>query len=165
MSWFDIALLAIVIFGAWRGYKEGFLMELFSLLAIVLGILGAFKLLGFALIFLADKFDIDEKVLPYVAFGVVFLIIVIIVTLIGRALRLSIDKSFLGRVDEIAGSFLGAIKTVFLISVLMWVLSSLKVSFPEHWTENSKVAPWVADFAPGLTRWVSQYVPVFKDLF
>jgi membrane protein required for colicin V production len=165
LSWFDIAILAIVVFGVYRGYKEGFLMELFSLLAIVLGILGAFKLLGFALIFLADKFDIDEKILPYVAFGVVFIIIVIVVTLIGRALRLSIDKSFLGRVDEIAGSFLGAIKTVFLISVLMWVLSSLKVSFPEHWTESSKITPWVADFAPGLTEWVSQYVPVFKNLF
>lgn len=165
MSWFDIAIVAIVIFGAYRGYREGFLMELFSLLAIVLGILGAFKLLGLALIFLADRFDIDKKMLPYVAFAIVFIIIVLIVMLIGRTLRLSIDKSFLGRVDEIAGSFLGAIKTVFLISVLMWILSSLKVSFPDHWTESSKIAPWVADFAPDFTEWVSQYVPVFKDLF
>jgi membrane protein required for colicin V production len=165
MSWFDIIVVCMILFGAYRGYKEGFLMELFSLLAIVLGILGAFKLLGVALIFLTERFDIDEKILPYVAFGVVFLIIVIVVTLIGRTLRLSIDKSFLGRVDQIAGSLLGAVKTLFMVSVALWIVSSLKVNFPEHWTDSSKLAPWVSAFAPNVTEWVGEYVPVFKDLF
>lgn len=140
-------------------------MELFSLLAIVLGILGAFKLLGLALIFLSDKFDIDEKILPYVAFGAVFLIIVVVVTLIGKSLRLSIDKSFLGRVDQIAGAFLGGVKTVFLLSVLMWIVNSLEVSFADEWIKDSRLSPWLAEFAPGLAHWAAKYIPVFNDLF
>jgi membrane protein required for colicin V production len=165
VSWFDIIVICFILFGAYRGYKEGFLMELFSLLAIVLGILGAFKLLGVALIFLSDRFDIDEKILPYVAFGVVFLIIVVAVSLIGRTLRLSIDKSFLGRVDEIAGCLLGAVKTLFMVSVALWIFSSLKITFPDHWSESSKLKSWVTDFAPAITGWIGEYVPVFKDLF
>jgi membrane protein required for colicin V production len=165
VSWFDVIVICLILFGAYRGYKQGFLMELFSLLAIVLGILGAFKLLGVALIFLSDRFDIDEKILPYVAFGVVFLIIVVVVTLIGKTLRLSIDKSFLGRVDEIAGSLLGAVKTLFMVSVALWIFSSLKIGFADQWSESSRLKPWVSQFAPAITEWIGEYVPVFRDLF
>ena len=165
MSWFDAIVVLIVVIGAYRGYKEGFLMELFSLLAIILGILGAFKLLGLALIFLQDRFDIDRKILPYVAFGVVFLVIVIAVTLIGKMISISIDKSFLGRVDAAAGALLGSIKTVFMFSVFLWILSSMKISFPERWTESSKLETWVTGFAPKVTEWIAEYVPVFGDMF
>jgi membrane protein required for colicin V production len=158
-------IVLIVVFGAYRGYKEGFLMELFSLLAIILGILGAFKLLGIALIFLTDKFDIDKKVLPYVAFGVVFIAIVVVVTLIGRMIRLSLDKTFLGRVDATAGALLGAVKTAFMLSVFLWITTSVKISLPEHWTESSKLHVWITAFAPTVTEWVAQYIPVFQDLF
>src|SRR5687767_13457209 len=112
----------MILLGAYGGYKEGFLMELFSFLAVILGVLGGFKLMGWAMLFLADEFNVDKKVLPYIAFGVVFIAIVIVVRLLGNMLKLSIDKSFLGRLDQVAGAILGFFKTAFLLSVALWIL-------------------------------------------
>lgn len=165
MKGIDIALFLIIVFGAYRGYREGFLMELFSLLAVVAGILVGFKFMGTALILLSDKFDMNENLLPYVAFGVVFILVVIVVTLIGKTLKASIDKSFLGKVDEAAGAGLGVIKTAFLVSVLLWISVSLNFKLPGKWTEDSIFMPYVVQFAPLITDWIGEFIPSFKDIF
>lgn len=165
MSEVDIALCIMILVGSYSGYKEGFLMELFSFLAIILGVLGGFKLMGWAMLFLADQFNVDQKVLPYIAFGVVFIAIVIAVKLLGNMIKLSLDKSFLGTVDQVAGSVLGFFKTAFLLSVLLWILDSLKIHPPENWTDDSWIFPMVANFAPAVTSWISEIFPVFRDVF
>ena len=137
MSTIDITLMVLIIIGAVIGYREGFLMELFSFLGIVLGVIGAFKLLGWAILLLTDNFNIDKKILPYVAFAVVFLAIVIVVRLIGNMIKLSIDKSFLGRVDQVAGAGLGLLKTAFMLSVVFWIVASLHYEIPAKYTDNS----------------------------
>mgnify|MGYP003575689650 CR=1 FL=1 len=165
MSVVDIILIVIFLVGAVSGYKEGFLMELFSLLALLLGILGGFKLMGWAMLMLVDKFDIDQKVLPYVAFAVVFIAIVIVVRLVGNLLKVSIDKSFLGRIDQAAGAFLGLIKTAFILSVLLWLVDAFKLNVPEKWAEDSWLLPGLATFAPAVADWISEIFPVFRDIF
>jgi membrane protein required for colicin V production len=165
----DIAICIIILIGAYAGYKEGFLMELFSLLALLLGVLGGFKLMGWAMLYLVDHFNVDKKVLPYVAFGVVFIAIVILVRLLGNMIKLSIklslDKSFLGRVDQVAGGLLGVVKTAFILSVLIWLSDSLRFNFPEKWTDNSWLFPKVAIFAPTVTSWIGEWFPIFRDVF
>lgn len=165
MSYIDIALALIILFGAFRGYREGFLMEVISFLAIILGILGAFKLLGSAMIMLGYNFHINKSVLPYVAFAVVFIIIVVLVYLLGRMIKESIDKSFLGRVDQAAGAFIGMVKVTFLASVLFWIIDSLSIHFPEQWTEDSWLYPFTARVAPKVTTWIGELIPAVSDIF
>jgi membrane protein required for colicin V production len=165
LSGIDIALCIILLIGAYSGYKEGFLMELFSFLAILLGVLGGFKLMGWAMLILADHFNVDQKVLPYIAFAVVFIAIVIAVRLLGNLIKVSIDKSFLGRVDQIMGAVLGFFKTAFLLSVVLWILDSLKVDLPEKWMAGSWLFPKIAAFAPTITTWIGNFIPVFRDVF
>jgi membrane protein required for colicin V production len=165
LSGIDIALCILLLIGVYSGFKEGFLMELFSFLAIILGVLGGFKLMGWAMVLLADKFNVDQKILPYVAFAVVFIVIVIAVRLLGNLIKVSIDKSFLGRVDQFAGAILGFFKTAFLLSVSLWIMDSLRIDLPHRWTADSWVFPKIAAFAPVVTGWISEFFPVFKDVF
>jgi membrane protein required for colicin V production len=165
LSKVDIALIIVFLIGAFGGYQKGFLSELFSLLGIILGILAGFKLMGVAMITLSGYYDIDDQVLPYVAFGVVFLLVVIIISLLGRLLRSSIEKTVLGNADQWAGSVLGMFKTAFMVSVVIWITSSLKLNVPEHWAENSWLYPMTASLAPTVTSWVAEIFPVFGDLF
>jgi membrane protein required for colicin V production len=165
LSGADIALCIIILIGAYSGYKEGFLMELFSLVGILLGILGGFKLLGWAMVVLGGQFNVDQDVLPYVAFAVVFVVIIVAVKLLGNLIKLSIDKSFLGKVDQLAGLVLGVVKTVFILSVLLWLSDSFHVNIPERWTNDSWLLGIVAGFAPQLTTWIGEFFPIFKDVF
>lgn len=165
MSSIDIALIVIMLIGAFLGYREGFLMELFSFAAIVLGVLGAFKLMGYAMLYLADEFDIDETILPYVAFAIVFIVILIVVRLVGKIIKVSIDKTFLGRLDQVAGACLGLLKAAFLLSVSLWIMDSLDFDLPEKWTNNAWLLPKVESFAPQVTVWLGNYIPFFRDIF
>lgn len=165
MNWIDICLAIIILLGAYGGYRDGFLMTLFSLLAIILGVLGGFKLMGKAMFLLSEKFNIDATVLPYISFFVVFILIVLVVTLIGRLIRSSIDGNFLGQVDQIVGALLGTVKIIFMVSVILWILDSMKVDIPEHWTENSWLYPKVAVFAPKVTAIIGHVIPAFRGIF
>lgn len=165
MSKADIAILVIMLLGAWKGYKDGFLMGLITLLALVLGIFGAFKLTGEGMLILQEAFHADKDTLPYITFFVIFVAIVVLVTWLGKAIRHSIDKTFLGRVDEIFGSLLGAVKTLFMISVALWIADSFKHSLSNEWTEGSILYPFTAHLAPGLARWVAQFVPFLQEIF
>lgn len=165
MSTADIVLIIILIVGAVAGYKKGFLSELFTLLGIILGVLAGFKLMGAAMLMLDEHYDINENVLPYAAFGVVFLIVVIGVTLLGKVFKSSLEKTVLGSVDKLAGALLGILKTAFIASVLIWLFTALNVYAPASATEDSWLYPTVARFAPAVTSWIGEIFPVFSDLF
>lgn len=165
MSKIDIVLALFLAVGAFSGYRKGFLTELFSLLGIFLGVLAGFKLMGQAMIMLSEHYSIDEKFSPYVAFGVVFLIVIIIVSLIGKLLKSSLDKTVFGGADQVMGSFLGIARTAFMLSVLLWLADSLHVEFPTGWTTDSWLYPFTANIAPTVTSWVSEVFPYFSNLF
>jgi membrane protein required for colicin V production len=140
-------------------------MELFSFAALLLGVLGGFKLMGYAMVFLADQFEANETILPYVAFAIVFVAILIGVRLLGKIIKLSIDKTFLGQVDQAAGAGLGLVKAAFLLSVTLWILDALDFDLPEKWTTDSWLLPRIESFAPQVTLWIGDYIPFFKDVF
>ena len=164
MSTADVALMVLILIGAFSGYRQGFLMELFSLSAILLGVLGGFKLMGYAMIYLADAFDIDSTILPYIAFATVFLAILLMVRFVGKIIKLSIGKSFLGQVDQAAGAGLGLLKASFMLSVSLWILEATNFELPDKWTDNSWLLPKIESFAPGVTAWIGDYVPFFRDV-
>ena len=165
MTILDFVLVIVLLIGAVGGYRKGFLSELFSLLGIILGILAGFKLMGIAMVNLTRYYDIDDKILPYVAFGIVFVIVTILVGLLGKFLKSSIEKTVLGNADQLAGSVLGLLKAAFMTSVVLWIISSVQVNLPEHWMEDSWLYPPIASLAPTITSWVAEIFPVFNDLF
>jgi len=165
LSTVDIALILLILIGAIGGFRQGFLMELFSFAAILLGILGGFKLMGEAMILLGNEFDINKTILPYVAFAVVFIAILIGVRLLGKLIKITIDRTFLGTVDQAAGAGLGLLKAAFLLSVCLWILNALDFELPEKWTENSWLMPRIESFAPQVALWIGHYVPFFEDVF
>jgi len=161
----DIILLLLVLAGAWNGYKEGFLMELISLIAVILGVLGGFKLMGEGMLFLQEKFNADKSTLPYISFVLIFVIIVVLVRILGNIIKYSVDKSFLGTVDQSMGAALGVFKTLFMISILIWIFDSLKITPKEEWTNGSWLYPFTAKLAPRTADWLGGFIPVFKEIF
>lgn len=164
MKLIDIILVVFILAGAIQGYRSGFLVELFSLLGVFLGIVGGFKLMGIAMVMLESKFNIDEKVLPYIAFAVVFVVIVVVVGLLGQMIKAAVSKTLLGPADQIAGSVLGLIRAAFMASVIIWIADALHIKALDQWTEGSEVYPVLASFAPKITNWVGDMVPFFRDV-
>ncbi|MGC3948229.1 MAG: CvpA family protein [Chryseolinea sp.] len=164
MKLIDIILLVIVLLGAFQGFRSGFIVELFSLLGVFLGVLGGFKLMGIAMVMLNSRFNIDEKVLPYAAFAVVFIVIVIVVGLLGKMIKESVKQTLLGGADEIAGAILGLVRSAFMLSIMIWIADALHIKALEQWAEGSTFYPIFASFAPKVTDWVGDLIPFFRDV-
>lgn len=161
----DLILAIMLLLGAWSGYRKGFLMALFSLAAILLGIIGGFRLMGDGVAWLTGKVDADATLLPYIAFLIIFLVIVVAVKIIGSVLRASIAQTVLGQADQILGALLGIVRYAFLISVLIWILTSIHLLIPKDWTKDSKIFPVLEKTAPFISEKVGSLFPSVEDLF
>ncbi len=163
MSIVDIVLAVLILAGAYGGYKDGFLLSLFSFVAIILGVLGAFSLMGQAMIFLGQNYKIDSSVLPYLAFALVFVIIVVCVGLMGRIIKAAVQKSLLGVADQAVGALLGIAKTAFMLSAIIWIVDSLNVELPAEAVANSWLMPAIGLFGKKMTEWIAVVLPFLGD--
>ena len=148
MSTVDIVLIILLLYGGYRGYKKGLLLEVIAIAAFILAIIGAFKLLHEGMAFLDQHFSISGQILPYLAFILIFILIIILVNMLGKWVKKVIDMTLLGSFDNFAGGIIGILKWAFALSILIWITTSFNVSLSEQWTSGSVIYPYVEVFAP-----------------
>ena len=122
MNVLDIILIIPIVWLMYRGYQKGFIIELSSLVALVLGIYFAINFSGFAADFLTRNFNIGDKYLTIVAFVVTFMLVVFAVFMVGKILEKFINILLLGFINKLAGAAFGVIKAAFLLSVVLWII-------------------------------------------
>ncbi|SHG88880.1 CvpA family protein [Winogradskyella jejuensis] len=130
MSIIDIVLGALLLFGLIRGAMKGLFVEIASLCALVLGVWGAIHFSYFAADLLEPKFDWNEKTINIVAFGITFVIIVLAISLAGKALTKLADFAALGMLNKLLGGVFGALKIGLILSVLLIVFNKLNNTLP-----------------------------------
>ena len=130
MNVLDIILIVILLFGVVRGFKNGFFVEVTSLVALALGVYGAIHFSYFAGDFLKDKVDWPEKTIQIAAFAITFVIIVLIISLTGKLLTKIADIAALGILNKIAGAAFGAAKLALILSIILIVFSKLNRTLP-----------------------------------
>jgi membrane protein required for colicin V production len=140
-------------------------MELVGFAALILAILGAFKLLHTGIEILSTHFPDLGTILPIIAFIIIFVGIIIIINLLGRALKNMMDLTILGAFDSVAGALLGIFKWAFLLSITVWLMDMIHINLPEDMTENSYLYPYIADFAPKIGSYVAAVFPFADNLF
>lgn len=163
MSTADIILLIIFALSAYSGYKKGLIMELIAIIAFVLAIVGGFKLLHVGMDYVSRVYDGFGSFLPFVAFLVIFVAIIIIINMAGNALKKIIDWTPFGIVDNVAGALIGIMKWALMLSIVLWVMSSLNINLPDFITENSKIMPYVSAFAGQVGNFISTIFPSFEN--
>ena len=87
MNLLDLLLLIPVVWLCIRGFSKGFIIELASLIVMVLGILAAWYFSSYVTDFLKDYFTLTEQVLRIIAYVVIFLAVMLVVYLIGKAIE------------------------------------------------------------------------------
>ena len=164
MSLIDIIIVVPLIIGAVSGFRRGFIMEVVSLLALILAVIGAFHFLHWGMQVLTENFQLTGKFLPFLAFILIFVAIVIVVNMIGKVLKKIIDMVLLGGLDKIAGGLLGALKWVFLLSVLIWIFQVFGLELPQHLRDESFLYMYVVGIAPATVEIFGFIIPASSDL-
>jgi membrane protein required for colicin V production len=150
--------------GAMGGFKKGFILEIITLMALILAVIGGFHFLHWGMSVLTDNFNLSGKFLPFLAFLLIFVGIIAIVNAIGQALKKIIHMAFLGGIDKLAGAVLGGIKFVFLFSILIWVFQVFGLELPQHLQDDSFLYTYVVALAPATVDIFAFIIPASADL-
>lgn len=140
MNYLDILLFIPLIIGAWRGFKKGFVIELFTLLALLVGIYAGIHFSDFMSDILTEQVGLTSQYLPAIAFTITFLGVGAMVFFGGKMIEKLIKVVALSPVNKVAGLIFGLLKMLYITSALLVILESIdeKNDFiPEDLKESS----------------------------
>jgi len=164
LKFLDIILLIPLLWGAYRGYKKGLLLEIVAIFALVLGVIGGFKLLHWGIHTLTNFIGDYHKLIPVLAFILIFISIVILVNILGKALKKVLDYTLLGSLDNFSGALVGLIKWAFGLSIILWLVQLAGIVFPEDATAGTFLFPFMVNLAPMIIAWFALFLPFIQDL-
>lgn len=129
MSFLDIVLGILLIWGLFKGFKNGLFVELASLVALIAGIYGAIHFSYIAAEYLAQNMDWNERYIKITAFLITFIVIVIIVHLAGKFLTKIADFAMLGLLNKVAGGIFGTLKVAIILGAVLIFFERATSSF------------------------------------
>jgi membrane protein required for colicin V production len=148
LGWVDIALLAVFGLSALVGLWRGFVFEIVSLL----GWLVAFVIANSAGPLLAEAIPLgnaDSQLRLWVAYVVVFVLVLVACTLLARMLRALVAATPLSFIDHLLGGVFGAVRGALVMVVVATLVMLSPFAHATPWT-NSHGALWLGLALEGL---------------
>lgn len=171
MNILDIIFLVPLLFALYRGFKKGIIHMAASLLALILGIVGAMKLRPLFASLLDSVFTINPDYMNVIAFSVAFVSIVLVVHLAAFLVEKVIKAVALNLVNRLLGMGFGLLVTAFVISMILWPVNQVnaekQIIKPKH-IEGSLLYKPISAFAPAVFPYLKkqewkQYVPKKRE--
>lgn len=140
VSYFDLILLIPVGLAIWKGWKNGFVMEVFSMLALFAGIYAGVHFSDWMASFLHEKMDVKSENLPIISFVVVFLLVLIGLFFLGKLITKTVSAGGAEKWNQFGGALFSLSKTLLFLSVCFLLFNALDRKYswlPEEQKEKS----------------------------
>ena len=129
MSYLDIFIGVILVYGLIRGFWNGFFIELASFVSLLLGIYIAIKFSHLIKSSIASHVSWNPKTIQIAAFIITFIIVIIGISLLAKFLTKMANFASLGIVNKLAGSFFGLLKMVLILSVSLKMFQKINFDY------------------------------------
>jgi len=137
MNWIDIIVLIPLIWFAYKGFRNGFLMEVVSLAALFLGLFVSYKFSDLIALWLTGT-----TLAKPISFSLCFILTIVLVNLLGRILKRALKPVLSEFLDKGLGVLFGVLKVVLVAGVLFYFIDSVdkKEIFIKHEVKEDSVA-------------------------
>ncbi|RJP76211.1 MAG: CvpA family protein [Candidatus Zixiibacteriota bacterium] len=151
MHYLDIVILIIILISGVSGGLNGFVFEALALGGLALGIylgLRYFSWLAYHLNFLG----LPDWLLNIIAFLLILIVITIAFRLVGRLLKGTVAKAFLGWLDHAVGAIFGLVRgvAVVLLLIMLLLLTPLRQVLTEEAPRTTLLKPALQLVSPYL---------------
>ncbi len=149
----DIIILLCLGWGAYKGFRKGFIIQSFVIIALILAIWGGFALSGVVESFLQRNFQMSELACSVVSFAIVFLLILILVYTSGFLVTKIANATSLGLINRLAGAAFGIFTNALILSVIIVLVDRIneqKHFLPEEKLEKTYLYKPVGKVAPAI---------------
>lgn len=129
MNYIDLAIVGLVIFGAVKGFSKGFIIEAASLIALILGLIGALLFSSTVGTLLESFIDADRIPPSGVLFILTFIAIIIGINLLAKFLTRVLKMAALGGLNRLLGAVFGGLKFILILSAITLILDQFEFLF------------------------------------
>lgn len=127
MNFFDYFSIAIIIWFAFKGYKNGIILEFATGIGIVVGLIlgnNYYSALANNLQFLIE----NETTGKITAFVSLFLSSIILANICGLLLKQIMNFILLGKIDRVLGGFFGIIKAIIILKIGIMLIGNIPLA-------------------------------------
>lgn len=130
MNFIDIILCIPLVWGLYKGFTKGLIIEAATIVAFGLGVWGGIHLSDLLAQKIHSTFDWQSPYLPVISFALVFLLIISGVFLVAKGVQKAADGMALSALNKIGGAIGGTLKFALIMSVVIFVLDAIEKSYP-----------------------------------
>ena len=160
MNWVDIIIVIILAIGLGKGLANGFVRGIFGIAALVLGIVIAAGNYVQVTEVLFSRLQVGAQGQAILGFLLVFVIVLILVSVVGRIIAKALKLASLGWMDRLAGGILGLVMACLFTGVLL-----LLVVMAGQQTNSGVARSVVAPTVIGVMDTIVAYAPdVARDM-
>lgn len=148
MIWIDLILLIPLIYGMYEGFQKGFVLMVIGFLALIIGLISAFKMLEISILYVLKFWPAMPKQFSILAFLVIFILVTIGINFLGILLKRALNFTvFAGNLDKIMGALFGLTQWIFILSLLIWIINQSQFQIPKVYSQNSFLYKYLDDLA------------------
>src|ERR1700761_91527 len=113
----DVLFCILLLLAIYKGYSKGLIVAVFSFFALIAGLAAALKLSALVAGWLRSGTNISVAWLPFIAFALVMIVVILLMRLAARLLQKSVEFMLMGWANRIGGILLYAIVYTMVYSV------------------------------------------------
>jgi membrane protein required for colicin V production len=127
----DFFVAIIVTLGFYLGYSRGLIKTVFDTLSLIIGIVAALKLSPIVINILASLIKMSPAITFLLGIILTFIGVMALIRFVGKKLEDLLSAVNINFVNKLAGGALQGLFFAYLLSLFLWLLSSIHVISPE----------------------------------
>lgn len=151
MNWLDVAIIGVMGISIFFGVRRGLIKEIFTLLALILGVAIASRSYATGARLLSGMIQ-SANAANIVSFIVIFLLVGALLTITGLLLKKLINQVALGWVDRVGGLVFGLMRGGIIVGVVLVFMYKYPVLGSDKWIKDAVLAPFFLYFIESLWR-------------
>ena len=160
----DFIFAALIILAIFKGYQKGLILAVFSIIAFIIGLAAALKLSTFVADYLKTSVSVSAKWLPFIAFALVFFVVVLLVRLGAKLIEKTFQAVMLGWLNRIGGIVLYVLLYLIILSIFVFYAEKLQLLQPAT-IQSSVTYKFIQPWGPVVMDNIGRLIPAFKDMF
>lgn len=129
MNYIDIIIAIPLLWGLYKGFTKGIILEAATLIALGLAIWGAVKFHDFVTVWMRESLNWTSKYMPVISFALIFIGVLVLVFAIAKLLEKIIKAVALGFLNKLAGGVFGILKFGLILSVVIFLLNAIEKNY------------------------------------
>jgi len=162
MNLLDLAILLPIAFFAYKGYRNGIVWEVLSIIGVIFAVFIAFQFMEQLAGMVEPYIDQPKDIITLISGAILFAATLILVLTIALLIRKFLEFLRLNLVNRLFGLIFGGLKAGIVISAVLLLLAGFNVPDDETRTGSLSYA-YVIQVAPAVYNLITSVYPESED--